>query len=144
MRFLRRKRVVIPAIVGVLALVGAGAAYAYFTSTGTGTGSAQVGSTKALTITQIGAGYDSLISSTAADPYIEDQTLGGDGPSEIGNDITLANTGYQQLVSAVLAVRNWGPAIPEAQIALYISKTVRRIRDLPAQMFDIPGGPAAV
>ena len=138
MRFLRRKRVVIPAIVGVLALVGAGAVYAYFTSTGTGTGSAQVGSTKALTITQIGAGYDSLISSTAADPYIEDQTLGGDGPSEIGNDITLANTGYQQLVSAVLAVRNWGPAIPEAQIALYISKTVDGSVTFPVQTFDIP------
>jgi len=66
-----------------------------------------------VTISQVGAGYDSLIPSNT---YTEDQCLAGcDGPSEFGNDITLANPGsYQQLTSVVLAVRNWGPAITGA------------------------------
>ena len=106
MRFLRRKRFVVPAIVGAIALVGAGVAYAYFTSTGCGTGSAQVGSAKALTITQIGAGYDSLIPSNT---YSQDQCFACDGPQEFGNEITLSTTpNAAELINVVVAIDNWG------------------------------------
>lgn len=139
MRLLRRKKFVIPAIVGIMALLG-GVAYAYFSSGGTGTGAAQVGSAaKELTITQIGAGYDSLVAfAPGTDPYIEDQCLQGcSGPSELGNDITLANSGYQQLVSVVLAVRNWGGQITNGGISLYLSDTVNGAVTIPLTM-DVP------
>jgi hypothetical protein len=100
--------------------VGAGVAYAYFTSTGSGTGSAKVGTAANLTITQVGAGYDSLISSSSADPYLQDQCFNCSGPSELGNDITLANPGQQQLVSVVVAMRNWGAAVSDLPITLDI------------------------
>ena len=88
------------------------------------------------TISQVGAGYDSLIPTNS---YLEDQCLQGcSGPSEIGNDITLQNTdSYQQLTSVVLAVRNWGPEISAASITLNINNTV----DGPVtytQTFDVP------
>ena len=55
MRLLRRKKFVIPAIAGIVALIGAGVAYAYFTSSGSGVGSAKVGTPSALNISQIGS-----------------------------------------------------------------------------------------
>ena len=65
MKLIRRKKFVIPAIVGILALVGAGAAYAYFTTTGSGSGSAYVGSGATISFTQdtpdTQVVYDSLI-----------------------------------------------------------------------------------
>jgi hypothetical protein len=105
MRFVRRKRVMIPAIAGVLALVGAGAAYAYFTSTGSGTGSAKVGTAASLTITQVGAGYDSLIPSNS---YSQDQCFACTGPQEFGNEVTLSTPTATELTSVIVAIDNWG------------------------------------
>jgi len=118
----KRRMAVIGLTVGLIA-GASGLAVAYFTSSGSGNGSAQTGTGTNVTISQVGAGYDSLIPSNT---YTEDQCLAGcDGPSEFGNDITLANPGsYQQLTSVVLAVRNWGPAITGASITLSINNTV--------------------
>jgi hypothetical protein len=127
---------VIGLTVGLIA-GASGIAVAYFTSSGSGNGSALTGTAQNVSITQVGAGYDSLIPSNS---YLEDQCLQGcSGPSEIGNDITLANTdSYQQLTSVVLAVRNWGPEIAAASITLNINNTV----DGPVtytQTFDVQG-----
>ena len=109
-----------------LVVVAAGAigAYAYFSGSGTGTGSANVaGAPAALTISQIGAGYNSLIPNNV---YSQDQCFSCAGPiTELGNDITLANPGAQQLVSVVVAFRNWnGNAITGLPITLSINNTV--------------------
>jgi hypothetical protein len=118
----KRRMAVVGLAVGLIA-GASGLAFAYFTSSGSGSGSAQTGTGTNVTISQVGAGYDSLIPSNS---YTEDQCLQGcTGPSEFGNDITLANSGsYQQLTSVVLAVRNWGPAIVAAPITLSINNTV--------------------
>ena len=117
----KRRMAVIGLTVGLIA-GASGLAVAYFTSSGSGNGSAQTGTGTNVTISQVGAGYDSLIPSNS---YTEDQCLNCDGPSEFGNDITLQNTGtYQQLTSVVLAVRNWGAAITAAPITLSINNTV--------------------
>lgn len=105
----------------VAVIAGAVAAYAYFTSTGSGSGSAQTGTARTLTIQQVGAGYDSLVSTGT---YTQDQTFAGAGITEFGNDVTLANSGAQQLVNVVVAFDNWGPAIPALPITLSINNTV--------------------
>jgi hypothetical protein len=117
----KRRMAVVGLTVGLIA-GASGLAVAYFTSSGSGNGSAQTGTASNVTITQVGAGYDSLIPSNS---YIEDQCMQGcTGPSELGNEITLANTdSYQQLTTVVLAVRNWGPAITGAPITLNINNT---------------------
>jgi hypothetical protein len=99
------------------------AAFAFFTSTGSGTGGAQTASgPNNITISQVGAGYDSLVPNNG---YVQDQCLAGcDGPSEFGNEITLANSGAQQLANVVVAFRNWGPAIASTPITLTIYNTV--------------------
>ncbi len=51
MKLLRRKKFVIPAIVGIVALIGAGVAYGFFTTSGSGTGSAPIGDAIAPTVT---------------------------------------------------------------------------------------------
>jgi hypothetical protein len=128
MRFLRRKRVIIPAIAGVLALVGAGVAYAYYTSQGGGSGSAKAGTVQTLTISQIGPGYDSLIPSNT---YSQDQTTGGDGPQEFGNGITLSTApNAVELVNVVVAIDNWGAAETDVPMTLWIPGS------------DTPGGAA--
>ncbi len=115
------------AIVGTAAVVilSATAAFAFFAATGAGTGSANTGKlTSNLTITQVGAGYSSLITSNSPDPYIQDQCFGCASISEFGNDITLANAGAQQLVSTQVAMRNWGGAITNLPITFSINNTV--------------------
>jgi len=103
-------------------VLAATAAFAYFTALGSGTGSAQTGSVAALTITQVGAGYDSLV--TTQDPnseYIQDQCFDCAQISRFGNSIHLANSGLQRLVSATVAMRNWGLSdIPGVPITLSI------------------------
>jgi hypothetical protein len=117
-RFMNKKVATVGIAVALVLGIG-GAAFAYFTAGGTGTGSALTGKASTLTITQIGAGYDSLVSTSSGDPYTQDQTYGGAGISEFGNDITLANPGYQQLVSVVVAMRNWSAdAITNQPISL--------------------------
>ena len=107
-------------LLGVLAVAAAAAVggYAYFTGSGTGTGSAQTATPASLTITQIGAGYDSLIPS---DGYHQDQCFACASITEFGNDITLAKPGLQRLMSVVVAFRNWGPAFNDVPITLSIS-----------------------
>ena len=120
-RLLSKKVVAIGLAAGI-AIGGGGAAFAYFTSTGSGTGSAQTGSASALTISQVGAGYDSLIPTAPGnDPYIQDQCLSGcTGPSQFGNEIHLASTGYSQLADVTVAFRNWGAAAASAPLTFNI------------------------
>lgn len=108
-------------IVGIVAgaLIAAGVSFAFFTTTGSGLGSAQTGTIPLhLTIKQIGAGYDSL---AVANNYHQDQTYGGAGITEFGNDITLANAGTQRLTSVVVAMRNWGGSLTNLPITLSIN-----------------------
>jgi hypothetical protein len=122
MSFLKRKRTAIAAVVAVVvALSIGGVAFGFWTSTGSGTGAAKVGAPASLTIQQVGAGYDSLVPSSN---YTQDQTFAGAFITELGNDITLANPGAQELANVVVAFRNWGPAITGLPITLSINNTV--------------------
>lgn len=105
-RLLKRKSIYFGLAAGLVLALG-GTAFAFFTSTGSGTGVAKTGTTSALTITQVGAAYDSLIPGSG-DPYVQDQTFGGAGLTQFGNEITLATTG--QLSDVVVPFRNWGAA----------------------------------
>jgi hypothetical protein len=124
MKFIKgRKRAIVAS--GAVILLGATAAFAFFATTGAGTGSAQTGKlAHDLSITQVGAGYSSLISSNSPDPYIQDQCFACASISEFGNDITLAKTGAQQLVSVQVAMRNWGGAITNLPMTFSINNTV--------------------
>jgi hypothetical protein len=140
-RFVSKKAVIV-ALVAAVAIGGGGAAFAYFLTTGSGTGGAQTANAPRLTIAQIGAGYDSLI---PGDNYTEDQCMAAcTGPSEIGQDITLAGAGsspstnYQQLVSVVVAVRNWGGTITNLPISLYLSQTVDGATTIQVPVASIP------
>jgi hypothetical protein len=115
----KKKGLIITTVV-VSVLMGA-AAFAYFTSGGSGTGTAQTGSATNVSISQIGAGYDSLISSNT---YQQDQCFACAQITEFGNDITLANPGAQELATVVVALRNWGPAITALPMTLSINNTV--------------------
>jgi hypothetical protein len=96
---------VIGLTVGLIA-GASGLAVAYFTSSGTGTGTATVGHATDLTITQVGTAYDSL---TPDGTYVQDQTYGGAGVTEFGNEIKLTSGGV--LGNVVVAFRNWGGAL---------------------------------
>jgi hypothetical protein len=113
------------AVVGLTVGLIAGAsglAFAYFTSTGSGNGSAQTGNAPNVTISQIGAGYDSLISNGA---YNQDQCLTGcHGPNEIGNQINLSTGQASQLTTVVVAIDNWGAAESGVPMTLTIANTV--------------------
>lgn len=119
-RHLTKRRAVALAV--ATTVLAATAAFAYFTALGSGTGSARTGSVAALTITQVGAGYDSLV--TTQDPnseYIQDQCFQCAQIGQFGNSIHLANSGLQRLVSATVAMRNWDPAAtPGVPITLQI------------------------
>ena len=119
-RFLKSKKG-LAVLATVAALASAVGAYAYFTASGSGTGSAKTATPASLTVSQVGAGYDSLIPGGG---YSQDQAFGGAGISEFGNDVTLANSGAQQLTSAVVAFDNWGKAaITDLPITLSINNT---------------------
>jgi len=115
-RFKSKKGVALLATV-VVAVAAAVAAYAYFTGTGTGAGSAQTATTADLRISQIGAGYDSLIPNEG---YHQDQCFACAQISELGNDIILAKPGLQRLTSAVVAFRNWNAGFNDVPITLSI------------------------
>jgi hypothetical protein len=134
-----RKRAIIGSVAAVL--LGATAAFAFFTSTGSGAGSAGTATaTQALKIQQIGAGYNSLITSNASDPYIQDQTYSGAGISQFGNNVTLAKAGAQQLINVVVAFRNWNTAVSGVPITLSIDNTVAG----PISDVETPTIPAAI
>jgi hypothetical protein len=100
---LRRKKFVIPAIAGIVALVGAGVAYAYFTSTGSGTGSANVGTASNLKIAQLAPIYDSIASPVPAGGW----SLGFDATSttELGGAVNLASSA--PLNDVVVLMDSW-------------------------------------
>ena len=105
----------------VVLLAIAGGAFAYFTSTGSGAGSAKTATASNVTISQIGAGYDSLISTNS---YSQDQCFACDGPNELGNNITLSTPDAAQLVNVVVAIDNWGAAETDVPMTLTIDNTV--------------------
>ena len=102
-RYMNKKVAAIGLAVGVVLGAG-GTAFAYFTAPGNGVGSAKTGTTSALSISQVDPAYDSLVTDGN---YIQDQTYGGAGVSEFGNEVNLASNG--QLSDVVVAMRNWGP-----------------------------------
>jgi hypothetical protein len=121
MKRFRTKKALITGAAFVLILAAGGAAFAYFTSSGSGTGSAQTGTASNVTISQIGAGYDSLISTGA---YSQDQCFACDGPNELGNSVTLSTTDAAQLVNVVVAVDNWGAAETDVPMTLSINNSL--------------------
>jgi hypothetical protein len=137
--FRSKKRAVGLGVVAVL--LGAVGAFAYFTTTGSGTGSAKTGSATNVSISQIGAGYDSLVAGSG-DPYVQDQCFGCEGISELGNDVTLSTPAAAQLVDVVVAFRNWGGAISGLPITVTIYNTVAGpISDTTDASFDAALGP---
>ena len=111
-RFMNKKMLVVGVVVAVLLGVG-GAAFAFFSTTGTGNGTAQVGTASNVTISQIGPGYDSLVTSNN---YVQDQCFGCQQLTEFGNAVNLSTTGI--LSNVVVAMRNWGDAITGLPITL--------------------------
>ncbi len=118
-RRITKKRLLVGSIVAAM-LLGGGVAFAFFSATGTGAGAAKSGHAAKLLINEIGAGYDSLISTNS---YIQDQTFSGAGITEFGNHVTLAGTTAEQLVTVVVAIRNWGPAVAQT-LTFTITNTV--------------------
>lgn len=114
--FTKKKAVAFGLAAGVAAGAG-GIAVAFFSAPGSGTGNADVGSASALTITQVGAGYDSLIASTG-NTYTSSQCFKAcAGYTEIGDAVSLAyltpkwaNTHYAQVTSVTVPLVNFGSA----------------------------------
>jgi hypothetical protein len=103
MRFLKKKRFLIPVAVAV-AMIAGGSAFAYFDTAGAGTGSASVGTASNLQITQTGTvGYNSRI---APSLYVWSQCWECVQATEIGEEINLANGGGQ-LNNVVVDMQNW-------------------------------------
>jgi hypothetical protein len=110
--FKTRKKMATVGITFALVIGGAGAAFAYFTSTGSGTGSAKTGTASNLTISQVGAGYDSL-----APTYHQDQCFECASLTEFGNEINLA-PGSGQLGNVVVAFRSYAGGTSSEPITL--------------------------
>lgn len=93
---LLRKRVVVPAVISVVALAGAGVAYGFFTAGGTGTGSAQVGTTTNFVIAQTGGPSGNLYPDASV----------GSGPNfvTIPYSVTNAGKGDEQLGSVTVSI----------------------------------------
>jgi len=102
-----KRRIAVVVVTTVVVLSAAVAGYAYFTASGSGTGSASVATPSSIVITQVGAGYSSLVPN---DAYIQDQCFACASITAFGNDIKLAKPGLQRLGNVVVAFRNWGPA----------------------------------
>jgi hypothetical protein len=119
--FKTHRKLAVATLAFVVVAVTGGAAFAYFTSTGSGTGSAKTGTSNNVTISQIGAGYDSLISNGG---YTQDQCFACDGPNELGNSISLSSPDASQLTTVVVAIDNWGAAETGVPMTLTISNTV--------------------
>ena len=108
MRLLRRKKFIIPAIAGIVALIGAGVAYGFYTSSGSGTGSAKVGTGSTVDVTQLALDsatlYDSVISPLPGN--LPSEGFESDSVTELGNEIDLASAG-QELSSVVVTMSSW-------------------------------------
>jgi hypothetical protein len=125
-----KKKYLAIAATAALVMGAAGIAAAYFGAGGSGTGKGTVGTTVALKIHQVGAGYESVIpAKTGTDPYVGDQCLQNctaDLLTQLGDRVTLAKTTtYQQLVSINIALRNWtSTTVSSLPVSVYISATV--------------------
>ncbi len=105
MRFLKKKRYAIPAVVAATVLAVAGSAFAYFTAAGSGTGSASVGTASGLVINQTGVtAYNSRMSNPL--DYNWSQCFYCVGMSEFGNRVDLSGSGL--ISSAVVDMANFG------------------------------------
>jgi hypothetical protein len=102
---------VIGLTVGLIA-GASGIAVAFFTSSGSGNGSAQTGTAANVTISQVGAGYDSL-----APTYHQDQCFECSSLTEFGNEINLA-AGSGQLGNVVVAFRSYAGGTTSEPITL--------------------------
>ena len=89
-RFMSKKVLVVGVVVAVLLGVG-GAAFAYFSTTGTGNGTAQVGNAAGVTISQIGPGYDSLVTGNG---YVQDQCFECAQVTELATRSTCLQPGF--------------------------------------------------
>src|ERR1700722_1896569 len=90
----KRRMAVVGLAVGLIA--GAtGLAFAFFTSSGTGNGNAYTGSGADLTIQQLAPTAQTLYSSLVSPlpGNVVSQSFEATGTSELGNQITLANSG---------------------------------------------------
>jgi hypothetical protein len=119
--FRNHKKMVVAGLALTVALLGGGTAFAYFTSHGTGTGSAKTGTASAVSISQVGAGYDSLIATNA---YSQDQCFSCTQLKELGNKVTLSTSDASQLTTVVVAVDNWGAAVSGVPMTFSIDNTV--------------------
>jgi hypothetical protein len=116
MRFLKKKRYAIPAVVAAGVLAVAGSAFAYFSTTGGGTGSAAVATNASLVINQTGVTlYNSTI---GLNNYFQDQCFGCASISEFGNTVNLGTSVLSNDLNVVVALRNWGPAIAALPVTL--------------------------
>ena len=116
----KRRMAVIGLTVGLIA-GASGLAVAYFSSSGSGNGSAQTANGSDVTITQIGAGYDSLAPTGS---YSQDQCFSCASITQLGNDVTLAEPDASQLVNVIVAVDNWGAEVNGVPMTLTINNTV--------------------
>jgi len=120
MRFLKKKRYAIPAVIAAVVLAMGGAALAYFTTTGSGTGSASVRTNAPLVINQTGVTlYNSTI---GLNSYVQDQCLQCVQADEFGNTVKLATTSpvLSNDLNVVVAMRSWDPAAGTWPITLTI------------------------
>ena len=111
-RFMSKKVIAIGVAAGI-ALGGGGAAFAYFLGSGSGSGSGQTGSASALTISQVGPGYDSLASAYHQDQCNQECS----GPTQFGNEINL-KAGSGQLSNVVVAFRSYAGGTSTEPITL--------------------------
>lgn len=113
MRFIRsHRKLAVSSLALVVALMAGGVAYAFFLPTGSGSGSALTGNAPAVTISQVGAGYDSL-----AATYHQDQCFECASLTEFGNEINLA-PGSGQLGNVVVAFRSYAGGTSSEPITL--------------------------
>jgi len=85
-----------------------------------------------------GAGYDSLVSTNS---YIQDQCFTCAGITEFGDHVTLSGTTAEQLVTVVLAVRNWGTAITKTRTFTITTTVASPVSDTQSFSFPAASGP---
>lgn len=135
----RRVAAVATASAVMLVLAASGVALATFLTTGTGTGAVDTANPANLTVEQVGPAYDSLIPaatlSATTDPYHQDQTFGGAGVTEFGNEVTLATAG--RLANVVVGFRSWGAAVAKVPVTV----TLYQAPAAPVAATTAPGAP---
>ena len=112
--FTKKKVVAFGLAFGVAAGAG-GIAAAFFASSGTGAGTAQSGNATAVKITQVGAGYNSLIASTGNTYTASECFKACLNNQQIGDKVSLghltpkwAATTYAQVTSVIVPLVNFG------------------------------------